>query len=99
MSEFISALMEKIPGLLRIPEVMSQIGVKSHKTVYDRVKDRMLTRPVKIGERSVAWPAYEIAAINAARVSGVGEEELRTLVDRLHSKREELRSLIAGKSI
>ena len=36
------------------------------------------------------WPSNEIAAINAARIAGKSDEELKALVTRLHAKRLEL---------
>jgi len=45
---------------------------------------------VPIGERSVGWPDGEVKAINAARIAGKSDAELRELVTRLHAKRADL---------
>ena len=50
----------------------------------------LFTKPVPIGQRSVGWPDYEVVAINAARIAGKSEAEIRELVNRLHAKRTEL---------
>lgn len=48
------------------------------------------TKPVPIGERAVGWPDSEVQAINAARIAGKSESEIRELVSRLHAKRADL---------
>lgn len=68
--------------------VMERTGL-SRASVYLHVTKGVLTNPVKIGERSAAWPEAEIAAINAARIAGRSEFEIKTLVRRLHQIRNE----------
>jgi len=48
-----------------------------------------MTRPVKIGQRAAGYPANEVRAINAARIAGKSDDEIRALVERLHAQREE----------
>ena len=43
--------------------------------------------PSRIGPRAVGWPAQEVAALNAARIAGQSDAELRELVTRLHAAR------------
>ena len=43
--------------------------------------------PVKLGERCAAWPSDEIAAINAARIAGKTDAEIRELVAQLEQQR------------
>ncbi|HRN76597.1 AlpA family phage regulatory protein [Ottowia sp.] len=76
-------------SILRIQEVKATTGHKSHVSVYDAIKDGLFTEPVKIGARSSGWPDYEVEAINAARIAGKTEDEIRVLVRRLHAKRAE----------
>jgi len=45
---------------------------------------------VNINVRSVGWPDAEILAINAARIAGQSDDQIRELVLRLHAKRSEL---------
>ena len=45
---------------------------------------------VKIGERSVGLPDYEVKAVNAARIAGQSDEAIKELVKRLHAKRTQL---------
>ena len=76
-------------GILRIESVKGEQGHRSHASVYNAINDGLMTKPVKIGQRSVGWPDYEVAAINAARIAGQSENEIRELVKRLHAKRLE----------
>ena len=59
----------------------------SRSTVYLRVSQGLFTRPVSIGPRAVGWPAGEVAAINAARIAGKTDEEIRALVTHLEKAR------------
>ena len=79
-----------ILSILRIQSVKTETGNKSHASVYNAINDGLFTKPVKIGQRSVGWPDYEVTAINAARIAGKSETEIRELVNRLHAKRTEL---------
>lgn len=73
-------------SLLRLPAVMNATG-QTRSTLYLRIKQRLMTPPVKLGERCAAWPADEIAAINAARIAGKTNDELRELVAKLEQQR------------
>lgn len=55
---------------------------------YSDVKAGVMTRPVRNGARSVAWPLHEIEKINAARIAGKGDDEIRALVVKLESARK-----------
>jgi prophage regulatory protein len=43
---------------------------------------------VKIGARASGWPSSEVAAINAARIAGATNEEIRALVAKLVAARQ-----------
>lgn len=73
-------------SLLRLPAVMSATGLP-RSTLYLRIKQNLLPPPVKIGERCAAWPSHEIEAINAARIAGKPDEEIRDLVNELQKRR------------
>ena len=77
-------------SMLRMPAVKGKTGHRSHASIYNAIKDGLFTKPVQIGARSVGWPDYEVDAINAARIAGKSEGEIRELVNRLHAKRTEL---------
>jgi prophage regulatory protein len=70
----------------RISEVKAACGL-SKSTIYMRVKDGLFTSPVKLGGRAAGWPASEIDSINAARIAGKNNDEIRLLVQKLLSAR------------
>lgn len=72
--------------LLRLPAVKAQSGY-SRSTIYLRISQGLWTRPVSLGARAVAWPANEVAALNAARIAGRTEDDIRALVSRLQTAR------------
>jgi len=73
-------------NLLRLPAVMNATG-QTRSTLYLRIKQRLMTPPVKLGERCAAWPADEVAAINAARIAGKNNDQIRELVAKLEQQR------------
>ena len=80
-------------SILRMPAVKAETGHRSHASIYNAIKAGLFTKPVPIGQRSVGWPDSEVKAINAARIAGKSESELRELVVRLHAKRSEFASV------
>jgi len=72
--------------LLRLPSVMGATGL-SRAGVYAYVGKGLLPKAVKIGERASAWPESEIAAVNAARIAGKSDNEIRELVSDLERQR------------
>jgi prophage regulatory protein len=76
--------------ILRMPAVKAETGHRSHASIYNAINDGLFTKPVQIGLRAVGWPSYEVQAINAARIAGKTEAEIKELVQRLHVKRTDL---------
>lgn len=70
----------------RRPAVEAALG-KKRSALYADVSAGLLTPPVPIGARSVAWPRHEHQAIAAARVAGKSAEEIRELVRKLVAER------------
>ena len=70
-----------------MPDVKVITGHRSHASIYAAIKAGLFTKPVQIGQRSVGWPDTEVFAINAARIGGQTDAEIRELVIRLHAKR------------
>lgn len=82
-----------VQTLLRLPAVKAESGA-SRSTIYLRIQQGLWTKPVKLGPRSVAWPASEIAALNAARIAGMDDGEIRALVTRLEASRKTVFGLV-----
>jgi prophage regulatory protein len=72
--------------ILRRRQVEAESG-QPRSTLYWNIAKGTWTRPVKLGARSVGWPAGEVATLNAARIAGKSETEIRTLVAKLHASR------------
>ena len=77
---------DHIEPILRRPRVEEAIGL-SRSTIYLRVSQGLFTQPVSLGPRAVGWPASEVSAINAARIAGRSDDEVRALVTQLHNAR------------
>ena len=76
-----------IHHILRLPAVKSATGL-SRSTLYLRIAQGTFPKPVSLGARSVGWPAYEVAALNAARIAGKPDAEIRALVAQLTAARK-----------
>ena len=74
--------------ILRLPQALAESG-KTRSPWYQDITRGLMTRPVKLSRRAAGWPADEVEAINAARIAGRTEAEIRALVERLHAKRLE----------
>lgn len=59
----------------------------SRSTIYLRITQGLWPKPVSLGPRAVGWPAREVTAINAARIAGHTDEEIRQLVSSLEAQR------------
>jgi prophage regulatory protein len=73
--------------ILRLPAVLRERG-RSRSAHYLDIQQGLFTRPVTIGARAVGWPSDEVSAINAARIAGKRDEEIRALVIQLESSRK-----------
>jgi len=78
----------QLPRLLRLPEVCAVAGL-GVTSIYGQVKKGLYTPPVKLTVRTSAWPENEVAAINAARIAGKSDDEIRALVTRLVALRQQ----------
>lgn len=76
-----------VNAILRLPAVKAQSGA-SRSTIYLRIQQGLWPKPVKLGPRSVGWPASEVSALNAARISGMVDTEIRALVATLEAARK-----------
>jgi prophage regulatory protein len=76
--------------ILRMPAVKAETGHRSHASIYNAIRAGLFPTGVALGARSVGWPDYEVKAINAARIAGQSDAQIKELVNRLHAKRTEL---------
>lgn len=75
--------------ILRIDGVKHRTGDRSKTSIYNRVKEGLLTTPVKTGSQTTGWPDYEVDICVAAQVAGQTKEQIRELVNQLHAQRME----------
>lgn len=73
--------------ILRFPAVKTSSGLPK-STLYLRISQGLWTKPISLGARTVGWPANEIAALNAARIAGKSDDEVRELVAQLEAARK-----------
>jgi prophage regulatory protein len=73
--------------LLRRPAVSGRYG-KRRSALYDDIASGLFVRPVALGPRSRGWPASEVEQLVAARIAGWTDDQIRTLVARLHAARK-----------
>jgi prophage regulatory protein len=72
--------------ILRRKQVERETGY-SRSTIYLRISQRLWPKPINLGPRAVGWPASEVEALNAARIAGKTDDEIRELVGRLERAR------------
>jgi prophage regulatory protein len=72
--------------ILRLPIVKAHTGL-SRSTIYLRISQGLWTKQVSLGPRCVGWPAHEVATLNAARIAGKTDNEIRALVLELEAAR------------
>jgi prophage regulatory protein len=73
--------------ILRLKAILACTGL-SRSTIYLRIAQGVYTKPVSLGGRAVGWPASEVAALNAARIAGKSDADVRDLVVKLEAARK-----------
>lgn len=81
--------MNSVTSISRLPMVLAKRG-RSRSAHYLDIQEGLFTHPVSIGARAVGWPDHEVEAINAARIAGKSDDEIRALVKRLEAARKNL---------
>jgi prophage regulatory protein len=72
--------------ILRRRQIEAETGY-SRSTLYLRIAQGLWTKQISLGARAVGWPAAEVDALNAARIAGKTDDEIRALVLRLEAAR------------
>ncbi len=81
--------------MLRMDGVLSRTGQRSKSAIYCAAREGLFTKPVKIGSQTTGWPDYEVETIVAAQVAGQTKDEIRELVNQLHTQRVERFKVLA----
>jgi prophage regulatory protein len=74
-------------ALLRTPDVCAVTGM-ARPTLYEAMAKGLFPRPIKLGEKSSAWPCRDVDAMCAARIRGATEDQIRALVVELTAARK-----------
>lgn len=74
-------------SLMRRKQVEQQSGY-SRSTIYLRISQGLFPAAIRLGARAVAWPSREIRAVNAARIAGKCDRDIRALVIQLATARK-----------
>ena len=84
-------------AIWRCNRVQAETG-HPRSTLYLRVAQGLLPHPVSLGPRAVGWPAHEVIALNAARIAGKSDAEIRELVAKLEAARRHAQSSLTGSA-
>lgn len=84
-------------NIWRLETCKAATGYRSTASIYQLIKKGLWPKPVNINIRSVGWPSDEVIAINAARIAGRTDDQIRELVVRLHAKRIDLCNSVTQK--
>lgn len=76
-----------IDQILRRPQVSQATGDPC-STLYAKISNGLFPPGISLGAKSVGWPESEVAAINAARIAGKSDDEIRRLVTDLVAQRK-----------
>lgn len=82
-------------SIIRLPSVKQETAHRSDASIYNAIREGLFTSGVAIGQRARGWPDYEVKAINAARIAGKSDAEIRELVKTLHAKRTDPANALA----
>lgn len=74
-------------NMLKVEKVSIAMGYRSKMSVYNAIKAGVFTKPVKISTGASVWPCNEVDILIEARIAGQTKEQIRALVDLLHTKR------------
>ena len=68
--------------LIKLPDVEALSGLRCSK-IYGSIRAKTFPPPVKLTARSSAWVEDEILTLNAARIAGKSDAEIREIVANL----------------
>lgn len=81
--------------LLPLQPAFTAVG-DSKSQGYANIKGGLFPKPVKRGRTSLI-PSDELQAVIDARVAGLGDDQIRALVTRLHAARQQPAATPAGQ--
>ena len=82
-----AVLQQQPRTILRLRGLLDRTG-KGRSATYEDIKNGLMSCPVRLGRRAVGWPSDEADAINAARIAGKSDDQIRVLVRELELARK-----------
>ncbi len=76
----------QINRLVREPERRELTGIPT-SSWYELIRDGLATPGVHLGRYAVAWAESELGLLNAARIAGHSDDQIRALVKKLVAAR------------
>lgn len=73
--------------IVREPERRKITGIPT-SSWYDLIHNGLAPQAVKLSEYTAGWPYTELTALNAAKIAGKSNDEIRTLVTKLMTARK-----------
>jgi prophage regulatory protein len=73
--------------IIRLPQVKKYSGY-SRSTIYLRITQGLFPKPIKLGARASGWLLREVDELNKARVAGLSDDDIRSLVQKLEASRQ-----------
>ena len=75
--------------MLRMPQLVQLLGI-CRSSIYTQIEQGLLTKQISVGARAIALPRFEVLKIMESRMRGDSEDEIRELVNQLHSNRSQI---------
>ena len=69
-------MIQHMPVRLLKRQQVEEITTLSRSSIYDMIKRGVFPKPIKIGERAVAWREADIIAWMDARMTAASDEEV-----------------------
>ena len=78
--------------ILRLPQVVQATGL-ARSTVYLRIGQGLLPKPISLGGKAVGWPLDDIIKITNARIAGFSDQEITELVKKIELERKTFKEI------
>lgn len=81
--------------ILRLPAALERLGMgeTSYRTA---MAAGLVPKLIPLGVRSVGIPDHELNQVIRARIAGLSDDEIRKLVERIHTDRARIASELVG---
>jgi prophage regulatory protein len=90
---------DQMAKLIKLPDVEA-ISALRCTNIYGAIKVGLFPPPVKVTARASAWVEDEVLAINAARIAGQSDHQIRKLVaDLIDARAQILPALLAARRV